>query len=47
MKNGMKIAAAVLAGSMMTMTLTGCGQNDGSHKTEIEIMQYKPKQCLF
>ena len=47
MKNGMKIAAAVLAGSMMTMTLTGCGQNDGSHKTEIEIMQYKPEATAY
>lgn len=47
MKNGMKIAAAVLAGSMMTMTLTGCGQNDGSHKTEIEIMQYKPEATTY
>lgn len=47
MKNGMKIVAAVLAGSMMTMTLTGCGQNDGSHKTEIEIMQYKPEATTY
>lgn len=47
MKNGRKIAAAVLTGSMMAMTLTGCGQNDGSHKTEIEIMQYKQEATAY
>lgn len=47
MKNGRKIAAAVLTGSMMAMTLTGCGKNQESHKTEIEIMQYKPEATEY
>lgn len=48
MKNGRKMTAAVLGGGMMmAMVLTGCGQNEGSQKTEIEILQYKQEAAAY
>jgi len=45
-RNG-KYLGAALCGAAAVMALTGCGSEADSHKTEIEIVQYKPEAANY
>ena len=47
MKNSKAISTVLVVFMLVSMILSGCGSNENSGKTKIEILQYKPEAATY